>query len=108
MTLAAIDRPEAARCLDVLHVIPSLSRLHGGPAFAVFAQIKALAHAEDGWTSTVVSTQRPGESSLGEAPLDEGQPGLIAVRLFAPIGSAAFVFSPTLAAWLYRHVREFD
>ena len=89
----------------VLHVIPSVGNLRGGPSIQVRALSRALSHT--GVDTHIVTTDDNGRGQLAVAlgvPLIEGG---VTFHYF-PRQTRFYTFSWPLAAWLEKHVHEFD
>ncbi len=89
--------------MKVLHVIPTLASSYGGPSHAIVGMVRRL--GERGVSVTVATTA----ADEPEVALD--LPGVKVVRAPRARGRwwpASFAFSPALADWLERSVREFD
>ncbi|MDP3620184.1 MAG: glycosyltransferase [Ramlibacter sp.] len=93
-------------CLKVLHVIPSVSVLSGGPSKAIAMMEKALASL--GVSVTTVTTDDDGpykrRSSLGSTKSEPVHVSRIYFRKWIEYYKVA----PTMVPWLWRHAREFD
>lgn len=92
--------------LRVLQVIPSVAPRYGGPSAAVLGMNGAL--RASGVQSLIATTDADGAGQLA-VPLAvettyEGEPTIFFRRRL----SEAFKWSGALAAWLTRHVRDFD
>jgi glycosyltransferase involved in cell wall biosynthesis len=91
--------------MKVIHVIPSISELHGGPTTVLHRMTRAL--ADYGISVDVVCTDDNGpgllQVPLGEPVLTDG------VRIFYFHRQLAFyMVSWPLVTWLYRHLRSYD
>src|ERR1043166_7160491 len=91
--------------MKVLHVIPSVGPLRGGPSEILRTITSSLASA--GVKVEVVTTDDNGKGRLNipftEAIFEEG----VTYRYF-PRQSRFYTFSLPLTVWLARHVRDFD
>ncbi len=91
--------------MNVLHVIPSLSLVHGGPSRAVRMMERALRDA--GVRVAVATTDDDGNRRV-ERPsgrwLDE-EGGL---RIYFRRWTRFYQSAPAALPWLWRHVRDFD
>lgn len=92
--------------LRVLHVIPSMSRLHGGPSVTVHSMLKALARR--GVAAEAVATDDDGGAARLDVPVDrlvefEGQ----RVRFF-PRQTVKYAFSAPMRSWLHANIRHYD
>jgi len=96
----------------VLHVIPSVSPLRGGPSRAVLAMVQAL--RDRGIDATILTTNDHGPGIDPTLPPGrwserEGVP-LLAFRRWSPALAPLreFAISPGLVGWLGRHIRDYD
>lgn len=97
--------------MRVLHVIPSVSPVRGGPSQAVLEVMKPLRRL--GIEAEIATTNDDGPGLL-DVPLDrvtewQGVP----VRFFGRFSPGVkavreFAFSPGLTAWLWRNARDYD
>ncbi len=98
--------------MKVLHVIPSVSPLRGGPSKAVFGMVQALRRHDVEASILTTNDHGPGiDPSLptGRWCQREGVPLLAFPRWSPPLRPLReFAISPGLVAWLRRHVRDYD
>ncbi len=91
--------------MKILHVIPSISRAHGGPTTALETMTRALAHA--GIEVDIATTDDDGAARmdvpLGEAVVREG-----VTHWFFRRQTQFYKFSLPLTRWLARNVARYD
>lgn len=106
--------------MKILHVIPSLSPVRGGPSQAVLEMVQAQRHL--GLDATIATTTDHGDGTLvlpsGPMPLATGDlpelvgpsvPAWIFPRLKLPsAGLRDFALAPTLLPWLLRTLPQMD
>lgn len=98
--------------MRVLHLIPSISPLRGGPSQAVLAMVAAL--RQQGVDAAIVTTNDDGPGVLADLPLQrwhehQGVPVLAFPRWSPPLRPLReFVVSLPLMHWLSRHLREYQ
>lgn len=98
--------------MRVLHVIPSISALRGGPSVAVLAMVAAL--RAKGVEASILTTNDDGPGVDPSLPLGQwceraGVPVLAFGRWSPPLRPLReFAFSPALNRWLAAHLREYD
>jgi glycosyltransferase involved in cell wall biosynthesis len=105
--------------MKILHVIPSIAALRGGPSQAVLEMVWAL--RQQGVDATIVTTNDQGDDLLDvtlhqwiDYPVsatDNAQTVPICVfpRFASPVASVhEFTFSSALTRWLFQHIREYD
>lgn len=98
--------------MRILHLIPSISPLRGGPSQAVVAMCCAL--REQGVDAHILTTNDHGPGLLDDLPLgrwqDRGGVPVLAFGRWSPPISALreFAVAPRLSWWLGRHLHQFD
>ena len=97
--------------MKVLHIIPSISPIRGGPSKAVLEMVKEL--IDQGVDAEIVTTNDSG-SELLSVPLDKkinynSVSTWFFPRYSSPINSIReFAFSATLTKWLHESVSNYD
>ncbi|MDD4900296.1 MAG: glycosyltransferase [Candidatus Omnitrophica bacterium] len=97
--------------MKVLHVIPSVSLLRGGPSQAVLAMVKALrAHNIE---AEIATTDDDGPGVLSVALKQRTEYKQVPVWFFHRFSPPLkfvreFAFSSSLTGWLWKHVCDFD
>ena len=92
--------------MRVLHVIPSVASRYGGPSAAIGPMCRALIDA--GVDVHLASTDADGPGHLA-VPLEVDTTwDEVPARFFRNDATEAFKYSRGMAAWLRRHVRDFD
>lgn len=94
--------------MKLLHVIPSIARVKGGPTQIILEQVKAL--CECGVDAEIVTTNDNG-STLLDVPLYqrieyEKVPVWFLPRFVLP--TKEFIFSSALTRWLCQHLHNYD
>lgn len=98
--------------MRVLHVIPSVSPLRGGPSKAVVEMVQAL--RQEGVEASILTTNDDGPGLDRSLPIGrwserQGVPLLAFPRWSPPVGPLReFAFSPGLSRWLGRHLGDYD
>ena len=96
----------------VLHVIPSISPLRGGPSAAVLAMVAAL--RKQGVEASILTTNDNGHGIDCSMPLghwfDRSGVPVLAFRRWSPPVRALreFAISPELNAWLSSHIHHYQ
>lgn len=94
--------------MKVLHVIPSVSPLLGGPSQVVFDLVKAL--RESGVDAEIATTNDRGREIL-DVPLyqriEYQQVPVWFLPRFSP-PMKEFIFSAALTGWLWQHLRDYQ
>jgi len=97
--------------MKVLHVIPSVSLMRGGPSQAILAMVKSLRAHNIG--AEIATTDDDGSSVLN-VPLKQRtvykQVPVWFFHRFSPCLKPVreFAFSASMTGWLWKHVRDFD
>jgi glycosyltransferase involved in cell wall biosynthesis len=108
-----------AVAMKILHVIPSVSPVRGGPSQAVLEMVQALRH--QGVDAEIATTNDDGDQIL-PVPLNQRieietipvfQSCSVPVRFFnryspKQIEIREFTFSCTLTRWLWQHISTYD
>lgn len=97
--------------MKVLHVIPSVSPIRGGPSLAVFGMVKSL--NSQGAEASIVTTNDHGGQQLNVSTTDWVNYQGIPVHFFprySPKISAIkeFSYSSDLTAWLWNNIHNYD
>lgn len=98
--------------MKVLHVIPSINPLRGGPSQAIIEMVRAL--RTEGIDACIVTTQDNGIYRNKDIPLNqwimyEGVPTLVHSCLDSRIrGVREFLFSLSFGYWLIKNVSTYD
>lgn len=104
--------------MKVLHVLPAVASVRGGPSHAVLAMVKAL--RVQGVEAEIATTNNNGLGLL-DVPFNEcidyqGVPVRFFPQVSSPVENGsfsvgsdkAFIFSPELGRWLWHHARDYD
>jgi glycosyltransferase involved in cell wall biosynthesis len=104
--------------MKVLHVIPAIASVRGGPSHAILSMVRAL--RSQGIDAEIATTNNNGTKFL-DVPLNQkvdyhGVPvwffpqySSAQKRLNFTVGAdKAFIFSPDLTRWLWQNLRNYD
>ena len=97
--------------MKVLHLIPSIALVRGGPSIAVIEMVKSLRNTDI--DAEIVTTNDDGDVLL-DVPLNKlHEYQQVPVRFFARFSPSIhavreFAFSPSLTAWLWQHLQDYD
>jgi glycosyltransferase involved in cell wall biosynthesis len=104
--------------MKVLHVLPAVASVRGGPSHAVLAMVKAL--RAQGVEAEIATTNNNGLELL-DVPFNEcidyqGVPVRFFPQVASPVENTsfsvgsdkAFIFAPALTQWLWHHARDYD
>ncbi|MCP9837697.1 glycosyltransferase [Cyanobium sp. N.Huapi 1H5] len=98
--------------MRVLHVIPSISPLRGGPSRAVIDMVAALRLQEVDAAILTTNDHGPGlhpDLVTGRWQQHQGVPVLAFPRWSPPVAALReFAVSPGLSLWLARHLKDYD
>ncbi len=94
--------------MKVLHVIPSVASVRGGPSHAALGMVKAL--RKSGIDAEIATTNDNGFDLL-DVPLYQrteydGAPVWFLPRFSPPLKE--FIFSTALTRWLWQHISDYD
>ena len=98
--------------MKVLHVIPSISPLRGGPSQAIVEMVRAL--REQGIDACIITTQDSGLYKNKEVPLNrwiqyEGVPTFVHSCLDSRIRVIReYLISPSFVYWLIKNISDYD
>jgi glycosyltransferase involved in cell wall biosynthesis len=105
--------------MKILHIIPSISPLRGGPSQAVLEMVWAL--RQQGIDATIVTTNDQGNElldvqlhqwidySMNAVDHEQTIPICVFPKVSSPIASIQeFTFSSALTIWLFQHMRKYD
>ena len=97
--------------MKVLHIIPSVASVRGGPSQAVLETVKALRNIG---IETEIATTNDNGNDLLDVPLGKCiEYQQVPVRFFSRFSPQVnfireFAFSSQLTAWLWQHVSNYD
>ena len=98
--------------MKVLHVIPSVAPVRGGPSKAIYEMANSL-HSQQGIEVEIATTNDNGDDLL-DIPLNRmvgyhGIPTRFFSRFSPSISSVReFAISTNLTTWLWKHVQDYD
>ena len=92
--------------MRVLHVIPSLSTVHGGPTAALMEMERVL--TARGMSVVTITTDDDGPKRRRAPRVDQEVVDGGAVRHYFPKVTDFYKYSPPLGRWLRLHAGEFD
>jgi len=98
--------------MRILHLIPSISPLRGGPSSAALSMVAAL--RQQGVDASILTTNDHGPGVDHTMPLGswferDGAPVLAFQRWSPPVPALReFAISPGLNNWLMRHIRDYQ
>jgi glycosyltransferase involved in cell wall biosynthesis len=93
--------------MKILHIIPSVSSIHGGPSLAIFGMVKSL--ISQGISVEILTTNDDGQKIL-DVPIQQkttynGVPCIFCNCLpFLP----KYAISNDLAQWLWKNINDYD
>jgi glycosyltransferase involved in cell wall biosynthesis len=117
-TTGTIPTKRLYAAMKVLHIIPAVASVRGGPSHAVLAMVRAL--RSQGVDAEIATTNNNGTEFL-DVPLNqrveyEGVPVWFFPQFSAPLkrlnltvgADKAFIFSPEFTQWLWQNLRNYD
>lgn len=97
--------------MRILHVIPSLSLVHGGPSRAIRLMESSLAGSKVAIEVVTTDDDGPGRrlaACFGPDGKEVGSPPGSPVRYFFAKRTEFYKISPALAMWVVRHASDYD
>ena len=91
--------------LNILHVIPSVSRVRGGPSRMIAVMEAAVTEAGAQVTTATTDDDGPGRRLAIDARPDQANR---ATRFYARKWLDFYNIAPGIVPWLWRNVRRFD
>ncbi|MFI5302158.1 MAG: glycosyltransferase [Polyangiales bacterium] len=92
--------------MRILHVIPAVSKVYGGPSHAIVYMTAALVRRGD--DVDVATTNADGASNLDVPTAVPVEREGVRTFHFPRIGRGSYRFSAPLTAWLFEHVASYD
>jgi glycosyltransferase involved in cell wall biosynthesis len=92
--------------MKILHVIPSVAAVHGGPSRAIAEIERAL--SDRGVEVTTVTTNDNGIGQTLDVPSNEPVQTPFATRWYFPLDLEFYKVSVGLRSWLKRNIQTFD
>jgi glycosyltransferase involved in cell wall biosynthesis len=99
------DQSQHSRPFDILHVIPSVSAVHGGPSRAIVAMERALTEAGVNVTTATTDDDGPGQRLRHDDRVADVNG---ATRIYVRKWSDFYKVAPGLIPWLWHNVQRFD
>lgn len=92
--------------MKVLHVIPAIGKLYGGPSISIIELVESIAKC--GIQTDIVTTNANGNHQLN-VPLQTWiEENGYRTQYFPYWKIKDYKISPSMAQWLFRHVRDYD